>query len=497
MSLTYQFENRIGSQERQPIRHHTFNVEEGTEWLCFDFVLSIKKSWFKVLVYDADGMLRLQFLYGRSPNRVVLTQDKTKTSSLTVPGYLTKGEWVVEIIGAELKEDIHYKINLVLGKGELPVGSSYHLLGENVWLTKEEGQSTFSYNNYNWSTKTKLNKKWYKGDFHTHTIHSDGKLTPEEGMRQAEKMGLDFFVATEHHVLPTGWVKGSALPIPGVEVTSSKGHFNALGPRTWIDWRTNQEDGGMETEKGIQRILDDVKKASGVRSLNHAMLKPWHWQFKDTPINLFDVMEIWNDPTYPANVLATEQALVLWNKLWMDGHQIWGIGGSDAHLRPEESYVENGEPSVIGDPATFVFADGLSASNILKGIKKGHVYVSRKPLIDTEITANEHPVILGEKIIEQGEIDISYKISFSQLEEGSQLNWFENGEKVVTHAIENGKTYEQTFNWNSEDYNWLRIEVRSHDGKLLAFNNPIYTAQKEPVLLTWGQLLESVGFTSA
>ena len=49
------------------------------------------------------------------------------------------------------------------------------------------------------------NKKWYKGDFHTHSIYSDGKMTREENMVSAANQKLDFFVATDHNVLPTSW----------------------------------------------------------------------------------------------------------------------------------------------------------------------------------------------------------------------------------------------------------------------------------------------------
>jgi hypothetical protein len=37
---------------------------------------------------------------------------------------------------------------------------------------------------------------------------------------------------------------------------------------------------------------------------------------------------------------------------------------------------------VIGDPATYVYADRLSAAAILDAVKAGRVYVSRRPVLD-------------------------------------------------------------------------------------------------------------------
>ena len=38
----------------------------------------------------------------------------------------------------------------------------------------------------------------YKADFHTHTIYSDGEITPRERMREAWYDGLDILAITDH-----------------------------------------------------------------------------------------------------------------------------------------------------------------------------------------------------------------------------------------------------------------------------------------------------------
>lgn len=87
-------------------------------------------------------------------------------------------------------------------------------------------------------------------------------------------------------------------------------------------------------------------------------------------------------------------ALKLWDLLWKDGYKIRGIGGSDSHMLPSETYAESDKPSVIGDPCTYVLAQGLPAAETLEGVSKGHVYVSREVELDIRILCNGQTYII-------------------------------------------------------------------------------------------------------
>ena len=41
--------------------------------------------------------------------------------------------------------------------------------------------------------------RWYRGDLHLHTVHSDGQRDPDELAAAARASGLDFIVSTEHN----------------------------------------------------------------------------------------------------------------------------------------------------------------------------------------------------------------------------------------------------------------------------------------------------------
>lgn len=54
------------------------------------------------------------------------------------------------------------------------------------------------------SQKKSAGKKFYKGQFHTHTWWSDGKAAPEQAVAFYKKRGYDFLGLTEHNVYPEG-----------------------------------------------------------------------------------------------------------------------------------------------------------------------------------------------------------------------------------------------------------------------------------------------------
>ena len=68
---------------------------------------------------------------------------------------------------------------------------------------------------------------WVKGDFHSHSRHSDGSMTIEELVQNAIDRGLDFIFLTDHNKI-SGWetAKDEKFPLfPGIEFTTFWGHL--------------------------------------------------------------------------------------------------------------------------------------------------------------------------------------------------------------------------------------------------------------------------------
>ena len=89
---------------------------------------------------------------------------------------------------------------------------------------------------------------WYRGDLHTHTVHSDGHVPVAGRVAAAEARGLDFFFLTDHNTV-SGLVEldrmssPRVLPARGMELTTFWGHALCLGGSEWVEWRAEPGTG--------------------------------------------------------------------------------------------------------------------------------------------------------------------------------------------------------------------------------------------------------------
>jgi len=90
--------------------------------------------------------------------------------------------------------------------------------------------------------------RWYRGDLHAHSEHSDGANTVDEIIDYVRRVGLDYFALTDHNTI-AHWddlarlnVDGGPLLIPGEEITMYGGHANVWALDDWIDWRATSDD---------------------------------------------------------------------------------------------------------------------------------------------------------------------------------------------------------------------------------------------------------------
>jgi hypothetical protein len=216
--------------------------------------------------------------------------------------------------------------------------------------------------------------RWYRGDLHLHTVHSDGQRDPDELVLAARASGLDFIVSTDHNTSSANAVwpacpTGTLLVIPGEEVTTRHGHWLAvgLGPRAWVDWRYAPRDGVFP------RFAADVRQAGGLVVAAHPAVplpgSAWEFGFADV-----DAIEVWNGRW---NV-DDELSLRIWQRLLRQGRRIVAVGGSDSH----------GPHQPVGSPQTAVHAPELSIAALLDGLRRGRSYIARSPAVTVELSAS-------------------------------------------------------------------------------------------------------------
>lgn len=179
--------------------------------------------------------------------------------------------------------------------------------------------------------------KWIAGDFHAHSLHSDGSTPIANLAALGVSAGLDVLAVTDHNTvshhaeLPALSKRFGLGLIPGQEVTTDTGHANAFGAIGPIDFR-----------QPAATWVTEVARRGGLLSINHPLGGDCSWR---QPL-----------PEHPP--LAE-----IWHSSWLEHTwggpiawwQAWGlenttpIGGSDWH-----------NPTSItppGSPTTWIAVD--------------------------------------------------------------------------------------------------------------------------------------------
>ena len=210
--------------------------------------------------------------------------------------------------------------------------------------------------------------RWYRGDLHCHTQHSDGENTLAELIASAKARGLDFLAITDHNTtsyfldLP-GVADAGLLLIPGEELTTYYGHANVWGLRQWVDFRGR-------SSADLARAAAEAHRQGALISINHPKQEGPEWEL---PTDFdFDAVEVWQSHWWVSNY----QSLAWWDRLLRAGRRVSAVGGSDLHRL---GTPERPAPYELGTPCTWVLAPTLSEAAILDGIRAGHVFLSRDP----------------------------------------------------------------------------------------------------------------------
>lgn len=476
----------------------SFRVEARAEWLVFSFEFDRHESWIFMNVWDSEGRIRFSYLDVNRVGEVTVHRDPLLTSELAVPGDIPPGEWQIEFARGKPKT---VALTWRTGSGTLPAaaegqpGEEWDVWSDGVAAGGSDG-GAYTLNRYDWTDSREGERRWYRGDFHAHTVLSDGEMTAGQLTGQAAVRGLDFFAITDHNIMPHRWPKSGVRVIPGIEITSfGRGDWNAIGLDRWPDWRHASRDGGIGTQEGMDRLMAEAGRRGALRSLNHPLTVPWAWMFANTPLSELDALEIVNTPTDGDN---TEKMLVVWSAAWNEGVRLAGLGGSDVHGAPKEGEADAPHRERIGMPATYVEAETLSASAIVEAARAGQAYVSLGPVLGIVVTAGERTLQLGadttEAVDESADGKLRVRLVVSGLDAGS-VNVIENGGIQASLPIEEqDQTFEIELNWRGETYRWARLEIRAPDGSLQAFTNPIFYGSRDVGIRTWQQLLARAGF---
>jgi len=299
--------------------------------------------------------------------------------------------------------------------------------------------------------------RWLKGDLHTHSVHSDGTFTLREKADICEEAGLDFLGLTDHNAAS----QNEAFPrdvntlfIPGMELTTNRGHLNLFGVKDPIrDFRVNSNE-------ELHLRLKEAREKGAYISLNHPHCRNtgwrWDWDFD------YDWVEVWNGPWREDN----QDALDWWQEQLVSGRRLVAVGGSDAH-RPD--------PYVIhGMPTTWVYSKSLTSSEILKSIDKGHVVLSYSPK-GPFISLTCGTCMMGD-VCEDKNQPVQLNVRDVQYSDVVKVISNQGIEKEI--MIEEGQDSLDLL-WGVDDRSFYRVEVWRYFPEvksrlLAALSNPVY-----------------------
>lgn len=214
------------------------------------------------------------------------------------------------------------------------------------------------------------NRKWFKGNLHTHTNRSDGRLSPEESVALYREHGYDFMALTDHWKLSENSVhENGMLLLSGCE----------------YDFGQNVRDGifhivavGCGTEPALTRqntpkdAVDEIHRCGGVVNLAHPC---WSMNTLDQLMPLaddVDFTEIFNSVSdLPRNCRPYSGDII--DKLAARG-VYWGIAATD-------------DTHWYGDTDTcrsfiWVNAEECTREAILDAIRAKKYYASQGPRME-------------------------------------------------------------------------------------------------------------------
>jgi hypothetical protein len=205
-------------------------------------------------------------------------------------------------------------------------------------------------------------RRWYAGDLHSHTHHSDAPGSLDDLIAAARRRGLDFLAVTDHntvsHLPYLAACPDDLLLVPGCELTTYCGHMNVWGLDGLPDFRCRTDD-------DLRAVIDRARARGWLVSPSHpeaAGREGWAFGY-DLPI---DCLEVWHGPSAERNA----GTLAAWEAILRAGRRVVAVGGSDYHCMKEADW--------LAMPTTWVLADHLTVPAVLEALRQGRIVLGQR-----------------------------------------------------------------------------------------------------------------------
>ncbi len=305
------------------------------------------------------------------------------------PGPIPAGEWVVELGVAYVDpadiDGIHFHVQVLASDDAAWSNAPY----------APTGPPAASVNS---------TPGWYAGDLHVHGEQEPGNATITDTFAAAfgpGGAGLDFITLVDHNndvahddMRAQADAYPTDLVVPGVEVTTYRGHWNNQGSSDFADFRGGPvyaapspdpliDDSELTKVQNATRPKKQFKGTNdgdGWTQINHpayfrdnpSACRGCAWSYSDdeTGLKRLDAVEIANSiGALQGSLPFTVDAIAYYEHVLDSGAHIAAVGSSDAHRADADPI------SPVGQGATVVYAEALSRQAIAAAVKADHTYV--------------------------------------------------------------------------------------------------------------------------
>jgi len=440
---------------------HTFTVPENCTNVSIHFHYAPRR---------VSGMTNLLTLTLFDPNgfrgaghRGGDTHDVTIAPASATRGYLSgalpAGEWTVQI-------DTHMV---------LPGDPVRYTLDVTIECDASATSAPVEQGKPDFSRVVNPNSGWYRGDLHSHTLHSDASWTAHELVAAAQQQGLDFIALTDHNTIsPLAEMADlgddKLLTMGGQELTTFWGHAVCLGAHDgWLDWRVDREG------KRMAEIATELYEKGQLYIIAHpyAIGDPYctgcRWLYTEMMPGTARLIEVWNGSWFGGHPLernCNEDGLAFYYRCLNEGKQLVMTAGSDAH--GPKSYEQ-------GPGFNVVYAESLSEQSILRALAVGHSYLTVGPVLQLHAeTESGESAMMGDRLATGGQTDFTVKSSWSSVSTGATVRLIVNGAIYAKENID--KTGEREWCIPVHGTRWCTVELRGENGTMVAVANPIFLA---------------------
>ncbi len=462
--------------DHQTYKDLPFEVPAGVTRITvkFSYTGREQKATIDLGLYDPDG-----FRGWSGGNKAEFTLAENDATPSYLPGRIVPGTWKLILGVPNMRKDgvSDYEADITFGHADDHVAVS-------AFTDKP----------------LKATPGWYRGDFHSHSAHSDGGCQSLSGtakvpcpafltLQAAKARGLDFLALSDHNATSQYNVERELQPwfdtlllIPAREITTFQGHANIFGTTEFVPFRL-----GTPELPDMKALTSTVHAKGALISINHPtspsgeMCMGCGWLAKTDYADI-DAVEAINGGSVRGQGGTVEgpvDGIPFWQARLNEGFHLTAIGGSDNHNAP----AGPDQQTPVGLPTTVIFADNLSQAALFDGIKKGRVFVDMGAkndsgpdrVLDLKATYKNNSAVMGESLAVPANADVLVEAEANGVP-GRLLQVVFDGEAQSTLIPVDGPQSKLSFHVKpkGQGAQWVRVNIRDGKGNIEMISNPIY-----------------------